>query len=94
MTSFIWIYLDSLSLPAQVNIFIRFYVNWAYHIATCSMYFIILFTPALFFIGMCVYIAEMVNNFRTSVTELNAAATKLTKQLFEEQILFHRELFG
>lgn len=57
------------------------------------MYLIILFTPAILFIGVCLYIAEMVDDFGTAMSKLNEAKGKLTKQQFAEQILFHQQMF-
>lgn len=77
-----------------MSIFVRFYLDWIFQLFDCVMYLIILFTPAIFFIGVCLYIAEMVDDFGTSMSKLNEAKRKLTGQQFTEQILFHQKLFG
>lgn len=58
------------------------------------MYFIMLFTPAFYFIGMSLHIAGMVKDFRNAMAKSSEAADKLDRQQFVTQIRFHRNLFG
>lgn len=64
---------------------------WLVQFLTCVMLGIILMTPALFFIGMCLYIDEMVADLRATLIELDAFSNVPTEKIIDE-ILFHNDL--
>lgn len=57
------------------------------------MYYIIVLTSALFFIGMCLYIGEMVDDLRATLLKLADARTVSTKRIVDE-ITFHNDLLA
>lgn len=79
-------------IPSQItNNYARFYAMWLIQLLTCVMLGIILMTPALFFIGMCLYIGEMVADLRATLVELDAASNVPPEKIIDE-ILFHNDL--
>lgn len=83
----------SLPLPSDMNVVVRYYLDWSLQLTACITYYIILFTPAFFFIGTTLYIAEMVDDLRSAVTEPNDAETALSKKQFVGLVVFQRKLF-
>lgn len=75
-------------LPSDMNVVARYYIDWIIQFCGGGIYFVFLLLTALFFIGMCLYIARMVDDLRIILNELDKATTQ---QIITE-IIFHDDL--
>lgn len=83
---------NRIPIPSLVtNIFARYYIDWAMQVMTGAACGIVLLTPALFFIGMCLYIGKMVDDLRETLAEMDGSPKISTKQI-TDPILFHSDL--
>lgn len=82
-------FLSSQPLPKDMNVFIRYYIDWIIQCTTCTEFYTMYCTSILFLVGMCLYITEMVNDLKTTLNDLNGDARTITKGIIGE-IKFHR----
>lgn len=82
----------SLPMPSQIpDPVVGYYINWLLQAITCIMYYIIVLTSALYFIGMCIYIDGMVRDLRVALFDLDDTPRISTKRIIDE-VLFHNSL--
>lgn len=74
-----------------MNAFLRFCIDWIVQALGCVAFYIIITTLVLFFIGMYLYIVEMVDDLRTTLHQLNGNFHSITKGIMME-IKFHSEI--
>lgn len=56
------------------------------------MYYVMMCTNALFFIGICIYIGGMVEDLKLTLAELEGDSDTITNRLFDE-IAFQNDIF-
>lgn len=78
-----------LALPSEMNVFFSYYMDWLNGLVSTVMYYIMLTTAALFFIGMCFYISEMARDLQASMAGYNEATPR---QRMIDDIVFHQEI--
>lgn len=79
-------------MPPQItNLYARYYIDWLIALLTCVIFCNIVLTPPLFFAGMCLYIGELVDDLRATLTELVDVPDISTQRIIDE-ISFHIDL--
>lgn len=75
--------------PDGMNVFARFYIDWAIQFHLTALFFIMFLTTSTFLVGMSWYISEIVRDLRTSLDQFdaNAAARDVI-----EAILLHQKM--
>lgn len=81
----------SLPLPSDMNVFLRYYIDWINQLLASAAYYTLLTVIVLFFVGMYLYIIEMVEDLREAVDELDADFEAITQKLIIE-IKFHNQI--
>lgn len=85
----------SLPLASDTNVFVRYYLDWLNQITALISHYIIIMviTLPVFYVGMCLYIAEMVNDLQRTVSMLDGATdTGTIAAGIIHEIRFHNEL--
>lgn len=82
--------MSSIPLSSETNVFVHFYTDWVDHLFACFAFYTFTCTPAVFFIGMCLYISGLKEDLRTAV----AASDRITTDRFIDAILFHNKIIG
>lgn len=73
-----------------MDVFSRYYIDWINQLLACAAYYVLLSTVVLFFIGMYLYIIEMVDDSRVTMNDLDAASKTIAQNIIIE-IKFHNE---
>lgn len=73
-----------------MNVFTRYYIDWLNQCLACIDFYIMYSTIALFLIGMCLYIMQMVDDLRLTLNELSDDVGAIRGIMTE--IRFHREI--
>lgn len=81
----------SIPLPNEIDVVVRYYIDWANQLCACSVYYLLLSTTALFFIGVYLYMGELSNDLRNKLKELNGNFEMIARGIIGE-ITFHSDL--
>lgn len=74
-----------------MDVVLRFYIDWINQLLASGAYYTALSIIVLFFVGMYLYIIEMVDDLRESVNDLDVDSETITQKLIIE-IKFHNEI--
>lgn len=86
-----YFYNCSIPLPNEIDVVVRYYIDWSNQLCACSVYYLLLSTTAVFFIGMYLYMGEMSNDLRNKLKGLNGNFDMIARGIIEE-IRFHNDL--
>lgn len=81
----------SLPLPNGTSVFIQYYVDWWQQLLSCIEFYTILWTAAIFFIGMVLYMGGMGDDLRAMLSESDE---DLAAERFADAFSLHNELIG
>lgn len=84
-------YFQSLPLSTDMNEICRYYIDWAVQLLACIAYYALLTIIIMFFIGIYLYIIEMVEDLRASLINLTGNVDTITNGLVVE-IQFHNDV--
>lgn len=80
-------------LASDTNVFVRYYLDWLNQLTALISHYIMVTTLPVFYVGMCLYIAEMVNDLQRTVSTLDGATGSGTiAAAIIHEIRFHNEL--
>lgn len=74
-----------------MDVFVRYYIDWIIQFLACSGFYTLLTTVFLFFVGMNLYILEMVDDLRVTLNALDADMDTITQKIILE-INFHNRI--
>lgn len=78
----------SLPLPTDMDVYLRYYIDWIVQFLACSAFYTLISTVFLFFVGMNLYILEMVDDLRVRMNDLNVEMDTIIQKIMIE-INFH-----
>lgn len=81
----------SIPLPSEVNVVLRYYLDWILQLLVLQAYFTMAFTIVFFIIGVCIYIDGLVNDLKLTLTELKGDSSTMMRG-FSTEIAFHNEM--
>lgn len=74
-----------------MDVVVRYYIDWANQLCACCVYYLLLSTTAVFFIGMYLYLGELSKDLCNKLKRLNGNIEMIAKGIIEE-IIFHNDL--
>lgn len=74
-----------------MDVFLRYYIDWINQLLASAAYYTLLSATVLFFVGMYLYIIEMVGDLRGTIHDLDTDCATITQKLIME-IKFHNEI--
>lgn len=81
----------SIPLPSEMNVILRYYLDWFDQLLLTVEYYMMILTNALFFVGACIYIGGMGKDLKETLAGLDGDSRELTRRLCTE-IAFHNHL--
>lgn len=80
-------------LPSDTNVFVRYYLDWLNQLTALISHYIMVTTSPVFYVGMCLYVAEMVNDLQRTLSNFDDETDSrvITAGIIHE-IRFHNEL--
>lgn len=82
---------SSTRLPSQTNVFVQYYADWFIQCNASLGYFIMSSMPALFFVGVCLYITEIVSDIQRA---FEASAGDSDEKRIIDEVALHKEVLG
>lgn len=89
--SFDAILVCSIPLPEDVNVALRYYLDWIMHLLFGLTCIVMMWTILFFFGGMCLFIGGMADDLEQTFIKLEGDRKTMTKQISAE-IAFHNEI--